>query len=129
MKVLYLHNESLDSKMANLVQVKAMCKAMSENGMDVTLSIPGNNPAAANKNRRKIKTYLMHCYLRKPLINIPKIDKYINFPGVRNAIKQIDPDLIYLRSPLMLKQVIGSKKPIIIELHNSQLHQGYNCTG
>jgi len=110
--------------MANLLQVKAMCKAMSDNGMDVTLSLPGNKPETGVRHQNSSHLpYNLH--LRKPLFNNPKIDKYLNFSGVRKAIKQINPDLIYLRSPLLLKQVISTKKPLIVELHNNTLHQGY----
>ncbi|MDI6401473.1 glycosyltransferase [Balneolaceae bacterium ANBcel3] len=111
--------------MANLLQVKAMCKAMSDNGMNVTLSLPGNKPETGVRNPYSSHLpYNLH--LRKPLFNNSKINKYLNFSAVRKAIKQINPDLIYLRSPLLLKQVISTKKTLIVELHNNTLHQRYS---
>lgn len=107
--------------MANLVQVKAMCKAMAKYGMDVTLSLQANS----KKNGKYIENNNFTIQLRRPLIENKKLDKYINFHSVIHTIKNNIPDIIFLRSPLLLKQAINSKIPVIIELHNYQLHQGY----
>jgi glycosyltransferase involved in cell wall biosynthesis len=121
MRLLYLHNAEYTSNMANLIQVKAMCKAMSDAKMDVTLSLQGSN-----KNELPTGKYPYNIDIRKPLVNNKKIDKYINIQSVKNTIAKIDPDILFLRNPLLLKQAVKSKKPIIIELHNYKLHQGYN---
>lgn len=122
MKILYLHNAEYNSNMANLIQVKAMCKAMSELNGDVTLSLQRSNK---NINAPAIDEYPYSIDIRKPLINNKKIDKYINVCSVKKTIHKVNPDIIYLRNPLLLKQVKNSKKPFVIELHNNKLHQGY----
>ena len=121
MKILYLHNSEYSSSMANLIQIKAMCKAMSDRKMDVTLSLQANG----KKNLQVITEYPYNIDFRKRIINNKKIDKYINIQSVKKVINKINPDIIYLRSPLLLKQAENSKKPLIIELHNNKLHQGY----
>jgi len=122
MKILYLHNALYTSNMAHLLQVKAMCKAMSDIGHDVILSLQSDGKIAiADKD-----SYPYHIHLRKSLIRNRKIDRYINRTSVIETIKEYQPDIVYLRNPLILKQAIKSKKSVIIELHNYQLHQGYN---
>jgi len=118
MKILYLHSSEYTSSMANLIQVKAMCRAMSEAGHKVILSLPG-------KNLTKVQNDYFEIHLREPVISNVKVDNYINFSSVRKTIRELNPDLIYLRTPLLLKHALGSKKPIIMELHNYMLHQGY----
>lgn len=116
MKVLYLHSSEINSGMANLIQVKSMCNAMVRHKFDVTLSLSGN------KNELHIKNDMnFNLDVRKKNIN-SKIDKYFNTAAVRKSIKLNDPDIVYLRTPLLLKQAISSKKRIVIELHNSKLH-------
>ncbi|MFW5886266.1 MAG: glycosyltransferase family 1 protein, partial [Bacteroidota bacterium] len=68
MKILYLHNAEYTSTMANLIQVKAMCKAMSDAKMDVTLSLQGSN-----KNKFPTGKYPYNIDIRKPLVNNKKI--------------------------------------------------------
>lgn len=118
MRILYLHNTKYNSNMANLVQVKAMCKAMSEEGHEVILSLPG-------KNKENIKNQSFEIHLRKPVFKNSKIDKYINHSSVKKTINKFNPDLVYLRTPLLLNQAMNSRKPIVMELHNNTLHQGY----
>lgn len=107
--------------MANLIQVKAMCKAMTDRGMAVTLSLQAYNKINPLINNE----YSYQLDFRKRLINNKKMDKYLNFQSVKKVINRINPDIIYIRSPLLLRQVKASKKPLIIELHNNKLHQGY----
>ena len=123
MKVLYLHNVPIDSHFANLLQVKSMCKAMALQGMDVILSLPANGLKYAHQ---KYTNDLYEIILRNELINNKKIDKYINYNSVKKTIKNVNPDLIYIRSPILIKQAISSNRPIVVELHNYQLHQGYS---
>jgi len=120
LRVLYLHNEPYDSVKANLVQVKSMCKAMSENGLDVTLSIPAGDLGIAcktNSNKYKLIT-------RDSVFDNSRIDKYVNIAGIRRSVKESNPDVIIVRSPLLLRQSVSHNVPLILELHDSILHQG-----
>ncbi len=122
MKTLYLHSEPDSSSKANLLQVKAMCKAMSDSGMQVVLSLPADK---GNSQRAESETGSYSLHFRDPVFHNSKIDKYLNYRGVRKAINEHEPDYMYLRTPLLLQQALASNKPIIMELHNVALHQGY----
>jgi len=119
MKILYLHNSSLNSNSANLIQVKAMCEAMSGLGNDVVLSLEEN----ANEINANTTKQLYFIHLRKRLTRNIKINRYINYISVKKVIRDFNPDIIYLRIPILLLQAISSGKKIIIELHNNKLHQ------
>lgn len=122
MKILYLHNANPDSQMANLIQVRSMCSAMSLLGKEIILSLPATEKWGGVESSSN-DPFKYH--YRKPISLNKRIDKYINISSVKRAIKQHEPDICYLRSPLLLRQVLSSSKPIIIELHNNQLHQRF----
>ncbi|MCD4747636.1 MAG: glycosyltransferase family 4 protein [Bacteroidales bacterium] len=124
MKILYLHNAVLSSQMANLIQVKAMCNAMGSIGIDVTLSLSENKRKTIGKLPKNSENFTFH--FRKSVFTSKRVDKYLNWHSVKNVINVINPDICYLRSPLLLRQTLNSGKPIIIELHNNKLHLGYN---
>lgn len=96
-----------------------MSAAMARVGMDVILSLPGHKLSDKIQADWK-ENYKLH--FREPLFKNPKLDKYLNYRSVKKCISEYDPDVCYLRYPLLLKQVLTSGKPIIIELHNNALH-------
>jgi glycosyltransferase involved in cell wall biosynthesis len=104
--------------MANLIQVKAMCKAMSELGHDVTLSLPGKKPDNIAKFSYQIN-------FRKQWTK-NKLDKYISIIPLLKSIKKTKPDILFIRDPLILLYAyLFSRKQIIFETHNYILHQGF----
>lgn len=123
MKILYIHNNNLNSEKANLIQVKAMCNALGKIGNEVILSLP------SDRNKRNASMdYTYNNYkiqFRKCSIKRSKIDKYINWKSIKEAVKANDPELCYVRNPLILKQTMRTGKKIIIELHNNKLHQRF----
>jgi glycosyltransferase involved in cell wall biosynthesis len=119
MKILYLHNAKEISNAANLIQVYAMCKAMVNFGFEVELSLQA---VKANQSSKMDESGYKKSF-RNPLFN-SKIDKYVNVLSIKKTIKKVQPDFIYVRIPILLKQVINSGKKIIFELHNNNLHQG-----
>jgi len=121
MKILYVHNVGLDSESANLVQVRAMCKAIAGIGCDVVLSLP-YYASDSNQNTFNTDGYQISFRHRRKPQN--KFVKYLSGNLVQKAIHDTKPDLIYVRNPLMLKQVNKFRIPIILELHNSMLHMG-----
>ena len=123
MKILYLSNILFESEYANLVQVLSMCKAMSELGNEVILSIPSLYYKTDNKI---IDIYNYKILLRKGENRFGKFKKYLDRQAIRSVVNTIKPDLIYLREPLLLSQISNLYIPIIMELHNNKLHLGYN---
>lgn len=118
MKILYLNSTPFNSEMANLIQVKAMCKAMAELGYDVTLSLPGIKPDNLDGFNYKIS-------FRKQWVK-NKLDKYICIIPLIKSIKKTKPDILFIRDPqLLLYAFLFSRKQIIFETHNYILHQGF----
>ncbi len=122
MKVLYLHSEPCGSDKANLIQVKAMCKAMSEKGMSVVLSLPAGK---AQSRAKFAGTASYDLAIREPLLPGVKISKYLDCRGIRRTIRDSGPEVIYLRNPLLLRQAAPTGIPLILELHDAVLHHGY----
>lgn len=120
MKILYLHNTPLSSEEANLVQVKSMCKAFASLGHEVILSLPESEAA---KDYRYNSQDAYRVSFRKALSRNPRIAKYLNTLSINKAIRQVNPDLCYVRSPIILRQAAKSKVPIIMELHNKRFHE------
>jgi glycosyltransferase involved in cell wall biosynthesis len=120
-KLLYIHNKLASSEMANLIQVKSMCKAFSQNGIEVTLSLQTHK---SNKkhvfNRESDILYDDHHRIVKYFDN--RIDGYLNASSVRKTINETSPDYCYIRTPLILKHALACKVPIIMELHNYRLN-------
>lgn len=121
MRVLYIHNVGLDSESANLVQVRAMCKAMAGLGCEVELSLPFNSSSDGGVVKTSDGFQISFRHTTKP---VSRIVKYLSGGKIRKAIENSRPDLVYLRNPLLLKQVEGCGVRVILELHNSVLHQG-----
>lgn len=121
MKILYLHNTKISSEEANLVQVKSMCKAFASLGHEVILSLPESESA---KDYRHNPQDSYRISFRKALSKNPRIAKYLNTLTVNRAIREFNPDLCYIRSPIILKQAAKTMVPIIMELHNKRFHEG-----
>lgn len=118
MKILYLNSTPINTEKANLIQVKAMCKAMASLGYDVTLSLPGKKPSNLDSFNYKI-------IFRKQWAK-NKLDKYLSIIPLLKSIKQTNPDILFIRDPqILLYAYLFSRKKIIFETHNNNLHQGY----
>lgn len=119
MKILYVHNEKVNSEYANLIQVQAMCKAMANLGHKVVLSVPAGTKTDSGKTIQR-NGYTLS--LRKAFSS--KLSQYLSGSEIRKAVNKHNPDLVYLRSPLILKAVARYHIAIIIELHNASMHLG-----
>ena len=122
MKIIYFHNSPLSSEKANVIQVKAMCNAMVRSNHDVTLSIPSNSTSKEDDNNKYDHKFKIH--YRKFNRKLGKLGKYLSVKQTRNILKKERPDLCYVRSPLLLLQVISTSSDVIYESHNSKLHLG-----
>ncbi|WP_320045055.1 glycosyltransferase [uncultured Desulfobacter sp.] len=107
-----------------------MCRAFNSIGVDVILVL--NNP----DNIKKKNVYkILETQYGKPIefdlvlnsssiIKHKKLGKYFNTSYYKKLIKQISPDLCFVRSPLMMKACIQANTKYIYELHNNIMHQG-----
>lgn len=120
-KILYLHHEPINSQKANLIQVISMCKAMATEGFRVTLSLPeGGNGADLEFNELSFNVNI-----RKKKSKYERLDKYLNISSVKSTIKNVIPDTLYLRNPLLLRHSLSCDIPIIYELHHKKLHNRF----
>lgn len=119
MKILYLHNVPVTSDQANLIQVFSMCNAMKRLGLDVTLSLPSGYSDKINQKTGNQPDYIKYRDLKFKNF---RFDKYINSRSVKNHIKKYNPDICYVRSPLLFKKVIKQNQKVILELHHKDLH-------
>ena len=122
MRLLYIHHMEFQSAMANMVQVKSMCTAMSSIGVDVILSLPESSNGCPALRGSVHNGWNLHFRERK--FKHSSIDQYFNYASVRKTIKTLHPDICYLRSPLLLRHILPSNKPVIVELHQNILYRG-----
>lgn len=126
MNLLYIHTTPLKSEIANLIQVLSMCSAFSRIGVNTTLVLPDSG-----LNSKEAILYLKEKYGISSTFELSyypvftkfnRINKYLDRYCVKTIIGKINPDLIFVRNPIILKPCIKSGIPTIFEFHNSLLH-------
>lgn len=122
MRILYIHHMEFQSAMANMVQVRSMCTALGSLGADVILSLPDSSNGCLKPIDGDDYQFSFH--FRKRTFKHSSIEQYFNHAPVRETIKTFDPDICYLRSPLLLRHILPSGKPVILELHQNNLYRG-----
>ncbi len=119
MRVCYLSNNDMPSKMANSIQTIKMCEALVENGNDVLLISP---------NSEKIKDSIFEYYNVKTKFNFIKLKRYKKFPlGFKYYFFSIEsifaslrykPDIYITRNFFTSFLLCLLRKKNILELHH-----------
>ena len=119
MKICYLSNNDMPSKMANSLQTIKMCEAFVQNGNDVLLICP---------NSEKIKKTIFDYYNVKKKFNFMKLRRYKKFPlGFSYYLFSIEsiyaslnykPDIYITRNFFTSYLLCLLKKKNILELHH-----------
>ena len=127
-KLLYIHAVPIDSLAANSVQVLSMCQSFARLGLDVTLAVPvGASELSEEELKRAIETK-MGAY---PLFSVTTFRQRLLFGRgkllscyfpARVLIKNLKPDLIFLRNVVLVHAAIANNVPFIYESHNSLMH-------
>ena len=127
-KLLYIHAVPIDSSAANSVQVLSMCQSFARLGLDVTLAVPvGASELSEEELKRAIETK-MGAY---PLFSVTTFRQRLLFGRgkllscyfpARVLIKNLKPDLIFLRNVVLVHAAIANNVPFIYESHNSLMH-------
>lgn len=127
-KLLYIHAVPIDSLAANSVQVLSMCQSFARLGLDVTLAVPvGASELSEEELKRAIETK-MGAY---PLFSVTTFKQRLLFGRgkllscyfpARVLIKNLKPDLIFLRNVVLVHAAIANNVPFIYESHNSLMH-------
>ena len=117
MRVLYFHNYPYKSEKANLIQVKAMCQAIVNNGGEARLVLPGDFTDF-------IKTGEFDISVRRKIISF-KLDRFLSPFSLRTAVRRYEPDVVFLRDPIYLVWIyLFTKYKVIFESHDACLHKG-----
>lgn len=125
MTILYIHNNNLESRMANVVQVISMCKAFAQKGNQIVLLSPtsGNTHFIESKIRDEfnipinVKLLFFKSY--------PRLGKYQNIHNlfqIKYFLKIINPDFCFVRNSIFLRICISNKYKTFYEAHNSELY-------
>lgn len=126
MRLLYLHNGSLNFQKANTIQVLSMCSAFSELGVAVTLALPNSGI-----DQRDIKTHLQENFgtvnsfpikFYKKMTIGGRLNILGSYWGCRKFLRTASADICFVRNPLFLKLALDARLPTIFETHNSILH-------
>ena len=119
MKICYLSNNDMPSKMANSIQTVKMCEAFSKNEHEVLLICP---------NSQKFQASVFNFYDVKKKFKIKKLKRYKRFPlGIKYYLFSIEsifkslkfkPDMYITRNFFTSFLLCLMKKKNILELHH-----------
>ncbi len=127
--LLYIHNRSLDSSEANLIQVIQMCSAFTNNNCKVELLLP--------KHSSRIFDLISFINLRFGIVlnfkitffektfNNDKIEKYFGTKKVYDLINNSNAEYVFLRDPRFISYVLSCNKKLIFEAHHKLFHNKY----
>jgi len=124
--LLYLHGTPLNFIQANNLQVFNMCQAFSELGIEVILAIPESTDKDVN-----YIDYISQQIGCNPSFQILTFRRFTfasrfqmlgNYFGAKSLVRKINPDLCFVRDPLLLKVAFEAHYPILFEVHNSNFH-------
>ncbi len=125
MKLLYLHSGTIDSGMANAVQVVQMCSAFARAGVDVVLAVPGTDAAAARETiaaqTGQQPEFQMRTFRKRTLFG--RLQMIGGYLGVKRLLATEPADCCFVRNPVFLNAPLQSGIPTVFEAHNASIHQ------
>jgi|SaaInlStandDraft_5_1057022.scaffolds.fasta_scaffold42449_2 glycosyltransferase involved in cell wall biosynthesis len=126
MQLIYLADSTLPSQGADAVHVMNMCKAFSENGLEVKLIARKGNNEKNIFEYYGVKKNLFKIYLvERPNIRI--LGGFIYGWRVNRIFKDLDkPDFIYARSIHALRRINPKKIPFFFESHWKPINKLYH---
>ena len=127
--ILYIHNESIDSKKANIIQVLNMCSAFTNEGVNVKLLVPKPKRSINNISLFLIENFGIKLNFKlvfyKKKYSFLKIEKYFISKEIIRINKDDKYQYLFTRLPLYIKVGLNLSKKIIFESHNNLLHNRY----
>ena len=128
-KLLYLHNYSVTSQEAHIIQVLQMCYAFSDLGHEVTLAVaesvygPDSIKEIISQKFNKKVTFSLEVYPKFTLNG--RFSTIGGYKSVRRILDRLDIDCCFVRNPVLVNATIKNCIPTIFESHNSSLHNTY----
>ena len=129
MKLLYIHNTPLCSEKANLVQVIQMCHAFADNRVHTTLALPVSPNEGVNED--DFEQVLERGFGIEKNFSIVTYPKYTIFGklkmiggyfGVKKLLKNVHPDVCFLRNVSNIGAVLENSLPVVFESHAASPH-------
>jgi glycosyltransferase involved in cell wall biosynthesis len=126
MKILFIHNNHLDSESANVLQVLYMCDAFARLDHQVTLAVPFSKYKQEDRSDIIKKKLGKHPDFR--VINFKRYDilgrfKFIaGYFGIKDILKKYSCDVVYTRDMVSLCLALKNKKKVIFESHSFKMH-------
>jgi glycosyltransferase involved in cell wall biosynthesis len=129
MKLLYLHDKSIDSDKANVIQVLHMCYAFAELGQQVCLAIPANS-CESDDLRQAVRHQIGKDinFSIKSYRNISigrRLSMLGSYPGARQLLKSAKADCCFVRNPVLINATLKRNLPTIFESHNASIHDNF----
>jgi glycosyltransferase involved in cell wall biosynthesis len=128
LKLIYLHNADISSRMANLVQVVSMCSAFASLRIETILVLRSSGTDQQEAKRLLTARFGCHPDVRLVLIHdrLPsKISRHLSHFSIRKILKREQPDFCFVRDPQYFRIAIKQRVPTVLELHNTRLHLGF----
>ncbi len=125
MRLLFMHDTSLQVPKANNIGVVHMCSAFAELGEDVTLAVPasggGSKPAAlAGAILGRKAPFTVREYRT---LSLPRFGMVTGWFGMLRVIRSMAADWCFTRSPLLLELALNRRYRCVYEAHNSFIHK------
>lgn len=128
MNILYIHNTSLDSAKANLIQVIQMCHAFSNNGAKTVLALPSIKSKDQQIDYRRIINERFGFEVNFDIVTYPKITIFGKLKivggyfGVKKLLQNMKTDICFLRNVPFINLALKSGLPVVFESHEVILH-------
>ena len=123
-RLLYLHNETLDFQRANVLQVLNMCKAFADHGVQTTLALADSGLDADGMKKviasefGPVRDLRVMSYRKVTVANRLKI--LGSYHGVRSLLRHVTADICFVRDPLMCVLAVRAGLPTMYESHNAR---------
>lgn len=126
MKIIYIHDELINSGKANVIQVVHMCKAFCENNIRVVLALPLDKKSKLPVLREIERIFNEEVEFEIITYNKITILGRLRFVGgllgAWKIFRKYDADIYYLRNVAYLCLAVYNKLPSVYEAHQLTLH-------
>ncbi len=126
MKILYIHNTTIDSEKANLIQVLSMCNAFVANEIEIDLALPVPNVDIGDRNDYFYNRFgielKFNLIFYEPSYNYSKLEKYFGYNSIKKILASNNAEYVFLRIPKFVRLVLKAGKKVIFESHNNIMH-------
>jgi glycosyltransferase involved in cell wall biosynthesis len=125
LRVLYVHDQYLNTSKAHYHQIVDMCNAFTKVGCEVTLLLPRADKYELGLNMLQKSDLANRFQFNVEYRDVNfwhKIKRYIPFWGKSDLHEKFKPDLIFTRDPSSVPSCVKSGIKTVFETHNNKIH-------